>query len=136
MRIRMAIPLPGPFYLTSGRHHAHRKGGRKTPADPGAVLVGVFVFIVALIVAIVALATSPAPASGATVDPGAALYGYLHAHGATMPPSWAQVVDSRHASACAEFAADYTDYPAGYVDEFGVNSALAHAAVSATGFCS
>jgi hypothetical protein len=69
-------------------------------------------------------------------DPGVTLYTYLHAHGATMPSSWAQVVDSRHASACTEYARGYSDYPAGYVDEFGVDAALAHAAVAATGFCS
>jgi hypothetical protein len=68
-------------------------------------------------------------------DPGVALYSYMHAHGATMPPSWAQVVDNRHTSACTEFARNYADYPAGYVDEFGVSKVLARAAVIATGFC-
>jgi hypothetical protein len=73
---------------------------------------------------------------GHSADPGAAMYNYLHTHGATMPTSWIRVVDERHASACVEYAKHYTDYPAGYVDEFGVNAALATAAVNATGFCS
>jgi hypothetical protein len=112
----------------------------------GAAFVGFAVFVVLVIVTIVSLVTgsnptgapvAPAPASPVALatDPGQALYAYLHAHGATMPPSWAQVVDDRHASACAEYAANYTDYAPGYVDEFGVDAALAHAAVSATGFC-
>jgi hypothetical protein len=138
MPVRLRIPLPGPFVYVPRRRHRRTR----TEASMGAVFVGIVVFIVLIVVTIVTLATGSGQPSSAPVapaalatDPGVTLYTYLHDHGATMPASWAQVVDARHASACAEYAVNYTDYAPGYVDEFGVDAALAHAAVSATGFC-
>ena len=51
MPIRVRIPLPGPFvYISGGRHRAHRKGGRKTPADPAAIVLSVMLFVIMVIV--------------------------------------------------------------------------------------
>lgn len=148
MPVRLRIPLPGPFVYVPRRRHHRARSLASIKASIAFTVIAVTILFVILAVVTLAGCSSvtthgrflpPHPIAASPValstDPGQALYTYLHAHGATMPPSWAQVVDNRHASACAEFAVDYTDYPTGYVDEFGVDATLAHAAVLATGFC-
>lgn len=136
MPVRVRIPLPGPFVYVP-RHRAHRKGGR-TSTDLGAVVLALLVFVVALIVFLVSWFSGSVPANGAPLaDPGVSIYTYMHAHGATMPPSWARVVDADRGNICHAYATGYYDrLPVGEVDEFGVTPALAKAALAGSGFCS
>lgn len=76
---------------------------------------------------------APAFTPYAVADPGVALYDFMHNHGATMPPSWAQLADNERASICHAYATGYYDgLPTGEVDEFGVTLALAKSAIMTT----
>jgi hypothetical protein len=73
--------------------------------------------------------------SSAATDPGVALYAAMHARGASMPASWAEVADANHSLICRNYAADYAGWPAGDTDEYGVTVPMAKAAIAASGFC-
>lgn len=131
MRIRVVVPLPGPFVLTSGGRK--RKPSHRKPADPAAVVLGVLVFVACVAVFLVSWFGGHANAAG---DPGETLATDLRAAGASLPSGWGHNADTIwHDSICAEYARDYADYPAGYVDENGVTKAMARAAVVASNFC-